>query len=52
MVEAHFGHQSLKAGAIVGRPPAQTLILVNHDDTLQRPAQPPRKIGKCILSFA
>jgi hypothetical protein len=40
MIEAHLRHQPLKPGAIVGRPTAQTLIFVNHDDTLSSPTQP------------
>jgi hypothetical protein len=52
MFQAHLRHQALETRAIVGKPTAAGLILVNDHDSLCRPAQPLGELRQGVLPLA
>jgi hypothetical protein len=52
MVQAYFRHRPLKAGAIIGRPAALALILLDDHHTVRQPAEPFCELSQGVLAFA
>ena len=52
MIEADFGHQPLKSGAIVSRLAAEALVIINDDDALEGPTQSLCEFGESVLPLS